>query len=433
MAFLQLSAREAGSELLKVLIVGGGAREHALAWKTAQSRHCPELLIAPGNAGTADLGRNIEIDAEDIDGLLELALREAVDLTIVGPEGPLAAGLVDRFNACSLPVFGPTKAAARIESSKAFAKMVMTEAGVPTSRADVYTDLESAILHIETSDPPFVVKADGLAAGKGVLIAQDRESAREALHSMFVDRAFGSAGNTVLVEEWMEGREVSVFAFLDGEYVSELTVACDYKRVYDNDIGPNTGGMGSYSPPPFWDAELEESVRTRILLPVAKEMADMGCPFRGILYGGIMLTDQGPRVFEFNCRMGDPEAQVVLPRLKSDLLDVVFAAINGHLSECSVEWSPDPWVGIVMASEGYPAAYETGVDVSRLPSNTNDSVIFHAGTRIHDGSTVTSGGRVLTATARGSDIADARRRAYKVANEVEFANAYFRTDIAASI
>ena len=418
---------------MKVLIVGGGAREHAIAWKAASSHHSPELLIAPGNAGTAELGRNVEVDAEDVDGLLELALAESVDLTIVGPEGPLAAGLVDRFEACSLSVFGPTKAAARIESSKAFAKEVMKAADVPTSDATVHRDIESAITHVYASDPPFVVKADGLAAGKGVLIADDRESARGALHSMFVERTFGSAGNTVLVEECMEGQEISVFAFLDGEHVSELAVACDYKRIYDDDLGPNTGGMGSYSPPPFWDAELEETVRSRILQPVAKQMVDMGCPFRGILYGGIMLTEQGPRVFEFNCRMGDPEAQVVLPRLKTDLLDIVLATVDGRLSECCVEWSNDPWVGVVMASEGYPGAYETGVDVTRLPTDTDDNIVFHAGTRIHEGKTLTSGGRVLTASARGADIADARRKAYETVDEIEFANSYFRTDIAASI
>ncbi len=418
---------------LKVLIIGNGAREHAIAWKAASSHHSPKLLIAPGNAGTAELGRNVEIDAEDVEGLLELALREAVDLTIVGPEAPLAAGLVDRFDASALPVFGPTKAAARIESSKAFAKQVMSAAGVPTASATVYTDFESAAGHIRASDPPFVVKADGLAAGKGVLIAHDRESAHDALRSMFIDRAFGDAGNAVLVEEWMEGQEISVFAFLDGEYVSELTVACDYKRIFDNDLGPNTGGMGCYSPPPLWDDDLEETVRSQIMQPVADQMVKLGCPFRGILYGGIMITEQGPRVFEFNCRMGDPEAQVVLPRLKTDLLDIVLATINGSLSECRIEWSPDPWVGVVLASEGYPGGYETGLDVSRVPPNTEDSVVFHAGTRVHEGKTITSGGRVLTATARGDDISDARRRAYQLADEIEFANSYYRTDIAASI
>ena len=418
---------------MKVLIIGNGAREHALAWKAASSYHSPDLFIAPGNAGTADLGQNIAIEAEDIEGLLEFAVGESIDLTIVGPEGPLAGGIVDRFNACSMPVFGPTKMAARIESSKAFAKKVMRVADVPTARASVYTDYESAVGHIYSTEPPFVVKADGLAAGKGVLIAHDQESARNAAHSMFVDRAFGAAGRTVLIEEWMEGQEVSVFAFVDGEYVSELAVACDYKRVFDNDLGPNTGGMGSYSPPPFWDEDLDETIRSKIVQPVASQMASIGCPFRGILYGGIMLTQDGPRVFEFNCRMGDPEAQVVFPRLETDLLDIVLATLDGRLPECRVEWSPDPWVGVVLASEGYPGTYETGMTISGIPLNTDDKVIFHAGTSIHDGKTVTSGGRVLTAAARGIDIADARRRAYDVANEIEFANAYFRTDIAASI
>ena len=418
---------------MKVLIVGGGAREHALTWKAAQSRHSLELLIAPGNAGTAELGQNIDIDAEDIDGLLDFALKESIDLTMVGPEVPLSEGLVDRFNELALPIFGPTKAAARIESSKAFAKEVMGAAGVPTAQASVFKDYKSALGHINSAEPPFVVKADGLAAGKGVVIAQDKESAREAAYSMFVEGAFGAAGSTVLIEECMQGQEISVFAFLDGEYVSELAVACDYKRIFDNDLGANTGGMGSYSPSPFWDSDLEDRVRSEIMEPVAKQMTQLGCPFRGILYGGIMITEQGPRVFEFNCRMGDPEAQVVLPRLKTDLLDIAVATTEGRLSECNVEWSHDSWVGVVMASQGYPDSYETGVEITGIPANTRDSIVFHAGTRLQEEKTVTSGGRVLTAAARGTNISDARRRAYDLAGEIKFANAYYRTDIAASI
>ena len=418
---------------MRVLIVGGGAREHALTWKAACSRHTPELFIAPGNAGTATLGQNIDIDAEDIDGLLDFARGETVDLTIVGPEVPLADGLVDRFSEHSLPIFGPTSAAARIESSKSFAKVVMQAAGVPTAHASAFTDYESAVGHIRVTTPPYVVKADGLAAGKGVVMAHDQESAREAAHSMFVDRAFGAAGSTVLIEEWMQGQEISVFAFLDGEYVSEVAVACDYKRIYDGDLGPNTGGMGSYSPPPFWDCELEAEVRSEIMEPVARQMAEMGCPFRGILYGGIMITDEGPRVFEFNCRMGDPEAQVVIPRLKTDLLDIALATVEGRLSQFRVEWSSDSWVGVVMASEGYPGSYDTGHEISGIPEITDDRVVFHAGSRVENEKTVTSGGRVLTAAARGTDISDARQRAYQLAGEIEFANAYYRTDIAASI
>jgi len=418
---------------VRVLIVGNGAREHALTWKAASSHHSPELLIAPGNAGTAELGENVDVDAEDVEGLLELAVREAVDLTIVGPEVPLSEGIVDRFSEQPLPVFGPTKAAARIESSKAFAKEVMHAAGVPTAIASVFGDYESAVGHILSAEPPLVVKADGLAAGKGVVIAHDQESAREAAHSMFIERSFGDAGGTVLIEEWMQGQEISVFAFVDGEYVSELAVACDYKRIYDDDLGPNTGGMGSYSPPPFWDSELEDSVRSEIMEPVARRMTEMGCPFRGILYGGIMITDVGPRVFEFNCRMGDPEAQVVIPRLKSDLLDIALATVEGRLSQFKVEWATDPWVGVVMASEGYPGPYETGHEVTGFPANTDENIVFHAGTRIENDRILTSGGRVLTATARGSSISDARLRAYELAGEIEFSNAYYRRDIAASI
>ena len=418
---------------MKVLIVGGGAREHALTWKAASSHHTPELFIAPGNAGTYELGQNVDIDAEDVDGLLEFARKESIDLTIVGPEVPLSEGLVDRFSEHSLPIFGPTKAAARIESSKAFAKEVMEAAGVPTAHARVFTDYESAVGHISSVDPPFVVKADGLAAGKGVVIAHDHEAAREAAHTMFLDRAFGAAGSTVLIEEWMQGQEISVFAFLDGEYVSELAVACDYKRIFDDDLGPNTGGMGSYSPPPFWDSELEDRVRSEIMEPVARQMTELGCPFTGILYGGIMVTDQGPRVFEFNCRMGDPEAQVVIPRLKTDLLDIALATVEGRLSEFKIEWSTDSWVGVVMASEGYPGSYETDIEITGIPASTDESIVFHAGTRLQEKKTVTSGGRVLTAAARGTDILDARRRAYELAGEIEFSNAYFRTDIAASI
>ena len=418
---------------MRVLIVGGGAREHALTWKAASSHHSPELFIAPGNAGTAELGQNIDIEAEDIDGLLSFARAETVDLTIVGPEVPLAEGLVDRFVEHSLPIFGPTRAAARIESSKAFAKEVMRAAAVPTAKASVFTDYESAVVHISTLAPPFVVKADGLAAGKGVVIAHDQESAREAAHSMFVDRSFGAAGSTVLIEEWMQGQEISVFAFLDSEYVSEVAVACDYKRIFDNDLGPNTGGMGSYSPPPFWDAELEGRIRSEIMEPVARQMSEMGCPFRGILYAGVMVTDEGPRVFEFNCRMGDPEAQVVIPRLKTDLLDIALATVEGRLSQFKVEWATDSWVGVVMASDGYPGSYETGHEITGIPETSDDFIVFHAGTRIENEKTVTSGGRVLTAAARGTDISDARLRAYDLAGEIEFANSYYRTDIAASI
>ena len=419
---------------MKVLIIGGGAREHAIAWRVFTSNPKREILAAPGNAGTSALGTNVDVDAEDVDGLLSLAQNRRVDLTIVGPEAPLAAGVADRFADAGLRVFGPTAAAARIESSKAFAKEVMTSAGVPTSRARVFSDLADALAYVRTAEPPFVVKADGLAAGKGVAMATTRADAENALRSMIERRDFGSAGDTVLIEEWMVGREISVFAFVDGCFVSEIAVACDYKRIGDGDRGPNTGGMGSFSPPPFWSAELETSVRADILEPTARRMAEMGCPFRGVLYAGIMLTADGPKVFEFNCRLGDPEAQVILPRLETDFAEIALAASEGRLAEFPVRWSNESWVGVVLASEGYPGAYETGFEIVGLPRPSTERVVFHAGTRtVGGGKIVTAGGRVATAAARGDTIEEARQEAYKLAREIEFANAYYRKDIAAGV
>ena len=426
--------------VMTVLIVGEGAREHAIAWKIASSPRKPRILTAPGNAGTAQLGANFDVSAGDIDGLIALAQEESVDLTIVGPEVPLAAGIVDRFQEEGLRVFGPTRAAARIESSKSFAKDVMDAANVPTARAEVFHNLASAIEYVESATPPFVVKADGLAAGKGVIMSATAGEAVIALNSMFVSRDFGSAGDTVLVEEWLQGQEVSVFAFVDGPYVSEMTAACDYKRAKDGDLGLNTGGMGSYSPPPFWDEELDNRVRTEIMEPVAKRMADLGCPFRGILYAGLMITEDGPKVIEFNCRMGDPEAQVVIPRLKSDLVELAWRAAEGNLSERKVEWSDDSWVGVVLASDGYPGRYETGFEIDGLPEDSEECIVFHAGTILdkvlepdQNAKILTSGGRVLTVSSRGDTVAEARRSAYDGAKNVLFGNVYYRRDIAAGV
>ena len=425
---------------MNVLIVGNGAREHAIGWKIASSPHKPRILTAPGNAGTAQLGTNFDVAAEDIDGLIQLAKDESVDLTIVGPEVPLAAGVVDRFKEESLRIFGPTKAAARIESSKSFAKSVMTSAKVPTANAKVFRDAGSAIEYVQTEEPPFVVKADGLAAGKGVIMSASRGEAIAALDSMFVSRNFGDAGDTVLIEEWLRGQEVSVFAFVDGPYVSEMVSACDYKRAQDDDLGPNTGGMGSYSPPPFWDEGLDARVRAEIMEPVAVRMVEMGCPFQGILYAGLMITEDGPKVIEFNCRMGDPEAQVVIPRLKSDLLELALCAVEGNLSEQTVEWSDDSWVGVVLASDGYPGEYETGFEVSGLPAYSDECVVFHAGTSINEkletnqnAKIVTSGGRVMTVASRGDTISDARRSAYESVDVIQFGNVYYRRDIGAGV
>ena len=421
---------------MKVLVVGSGAREHAIAWKLTSSRHSPDILAAPGNAGTASLGANHDVDAEDIDGLVRLALEESVDMTIVGPEAPLDAGIVDRFEHHGLKAFGPSKAAARIESSKAFAKQIMAASGIPTARADVFSAHGEALEHVRIAQPPYVIKADGLAAGKGVIMAPTRQDAESALESLFLERTVGVAGDTVLVEEWLDGTELSVFAFVDGDFVSQMAAACDYKRAFDGDQGPNTGGMGSYSPPAFWDEELEAVVRATIMEPLAAQMVKTGCPYKGALYAGLMLTADGPKVLEFNCRLGDPETQVVLPRLRSDLLDIAFSTVNGCLRDQCVEWSADPWVGVVLASGGYPGDYEVDEEVSGLQDESDDVVVFHAGTRqcLSNGKNVvkTSGGRVLTAAATGSTMADARRRAYDTAKSITFRNVFFRHDIAAN-
>ncbi|MXX52839.1 MAG: phosphoribosylamine--glycine ligase [Dehalococcoidia bacterium] len=425
---------------MKVLIVGEGSREHAIAWKIASSPHKPRIMTAPGNAGTAQLGDNFDVPAGDIEGLIELAKEESADLTFIGPEVPLAAGIVDRFHEEGLRVFGPTKAAARIEASKSFAKDVMAAANVPTAEAEVFHSAGAAIGYVESATPPFVVKADGLAAGKGVIMSETPEEAVGAINSMFVSRDFGSAGDKVLIEQWLRGQEVSVFAFVDGPYVSEMTAACDYKRARDGDLGLNTGGMGSYSPPPFWDDELDARVRAEIVEPVAAQMAEMGCPFQGILYAGLMITEDGPKVIEFNCRMGDPEAQVVIPRLMSDLLELALCTVEGTLSEQKVEWSDDSWVGVVLASDGYPGGYETGFEVSGLPEDSDESVVFHAGTKLcevletdQNTKITTSGGRVLTVASRGDTVADARCSAYQAVSGIQFGNVYYRRDIGAGV
>ena len=418
---------------MKVLVIGKGGREHAIAWKLSQSARISQLLCAPGNAGTAKIASNVPIPETDVDGLLSFATQHGIDFTVVGPEAPLAEGIVDTFQAAGLSIFGPTQAAARIESSKSFAKDLMARAGVPTARAEVFHHFDSARQYVESLSPPVVIKADGLAAGKGVVVAETTKRAVSALREQMVDRAFGEAGETVLVEEHLQGPELSVFSFVDGKRLSPLIAAVDYKRVGDGDTGPNTGGMGAYSPPlgVLWNHEVERSARTEIMEPVVAALAAEGCPYVGILYAGLMLTRDGLKVIEFNCRFGDPEAQVILPRIETDLLDLMLATVAGNVDDAKLRVSPEPCVGVVVASGGYPDAYQTGFPVAGLEDTQNEVTVFHAGTKLDDNEeTVTDGGRVLTVSGSGATHKDARLRAYTAAGRTTFDGSFFRGDIA---
>ena len=418
---------------MKVLVIGKGGREHAIAWKLSQSARISQLLCAPGNAGTSKIASNVPIPETDVDGLLSFATQHGIDFTVVGPEAPLAEGIVDTFQEASLSIFGPTQAAARIESSKSFAKDLMARAGVPTARAEVFHHFDSARQYVESLSPPVVIKADGLAAGKGVVVAETTEQALSALRAQMVERAYGSAGETVLVEERLQGPELSVFAFVDGKRLSPLIAAVDYKRVGDGDTGPNTGGMGAYSPPlgVLWNHEVERSARTEIMEPVVAALAAEGCPYVGILYAGLMLTRDGLKVIEFNCRLGDPEAQVVLPRIETDLLDLMQATVAGNVDDAKLRVSPQPCVGVVVASGGYPDAYQTGFPVAGLEDTLDEVTVFHAGTKLDDNEeTVTDGGRVLTVSGSGATHKDARLRAYTAVERTTFDGSFFRGDIA---
>ena len=423
---------------MNVLLVGSGAREHAIAWKLRQSPRLSRLYAAPGNAGTAVIAENLSISATDLKGLARAARERSIDVTLVGPEAPLAEGIVDLFQSEGLAIFGPTQAAARIESSKAFAKGLMQRYHIPTAKAAAFSSYEAARQEVLNQEMPLVVKADGLTAGKGVTICASQEEALKALHECMEARVFGEAGDLVLIEECLQGREVSVFAFSDGKSLSSLVAACDYKRVGDGDQGPNTGGMGSYSPPEFWGRDLEEQVRKNIMELVVEALVREGCPYQGVLYAGLMVTEGGPQVLEFNCRLGDPETQVLLPRLKTDFLEVALAVVEGNLGKMAVEWSEEACVGVVMASGGYPGDYRRGLPIEGLESLDRDVVVFHAGTKAvsaGDGGVVqvvTDGGRVLTVAARGDTLEPARERVYGSIGRIRFEGAHYRRDIAAS-
>jgi phosphoribosylamine--glycine ligase len=417
---------------LKILVIGGGAREHALAWKIAQSPRTTDLFVAPGNAGTAAVARNLNISARDIDSLTKIAQELSIDLTVVGPEAPLAAGIVDRFQKLGIPIFGPTKAAAQIESSKVFARDLMKKYGVPSANGTTFSSYLEAKKYIESRPTPMVVKADGLAAGKGVTVAASKDDALNFLSEIMEKKIFGQAGEKVIIEECLTGKEVSLLAFTDGKTVLPMVPACDYKRIFDDDRGPNTGGMGSYSPPGFFDAKITELVTKDILQPAVRGMAEEGMPYKGVLYTGLMLTSAGPKVLEFNARFGDPETQAILPRLKTDLVDILLAVVDNKLKPVTIQWEKDSCVGVVMASGGYPGGYKTGFEITGLDKLDNDVLAFHAGTKVGaDAKVCTDGGRVLTVTATGKDMAEARAKVYSNLPRIHFAGCHYRTDIAA--
>ena len=424
---------------MNVLIVGSGAREHALAWRINRSPKVGGLWVANGNAGTSHVASNLDVNPDDMQGLLEAANSLSIDLVVVGPELPLAMGLVDQLSSQGVAAFGPTQAAAQIETSKSFALAVMRDAGVPCPDFHVFREEQDALAFLKMHSGPTVIKADGLAAGKGVALCSTPEEAAAAVRACMSDRIFGTAGETVVIEEMLDGPEVSVFAFSDGTHISTLAAACDYKRLENGDGGPNTGGMGSFAPPYFWTNSLASEVERTVMRPVIQAMARRGTPYRGILYAGIMLTKDGPKVLEFNCRMGDPEAQVLLPLLVTDPLDVMQACVESRLDQVEVEWDSLSYVGIVMASKGYPSIYETGFEITGLDSPNGDSldtstIVFHAATQSpDDGSTgrlVTSGGRVLTVVGWGNSLVQARSKAYDRVREIRFDGAQYRTDIA---
>jgi phosphoribosylamine---glycine ligase len=416
-------------------VVGGGGREHALAWKLAQSSLVEDLLAGPGNAGIEEVARCFPVNAEDVAGIVELAEREDADLTVVGPEAPLVQGLVDALKGRGRRAFGPSAAGSRIEGSKVWAKELCLRHGIPTGRAEIVDDVTRAVMFLDAFDPPYVVKADGLAAGKGVVVTESHEEAVLALQAALVDRTFGAAGDRVLIEEHLDGREVSALALTDGETVIPLVLAQDFKRVGDGDAGPNTGGMGAYSPVPFVDPDLEERIRTDILEPTVRAMAQEGIAYRGVLYAGLMITDEGPWVLEFNARFGDPETQAILPRLRSGLAEAVLAVAEGRLAGTPLDWSPDGCVTVVLASGGYPGPYETGFPVTGLESATKlpGVTVFHAGTARRDGKVVTAGGRVLAVSAVGKDLAAARERAYEACAIIGFEGKHHRSDIALEV
>jgi phosphoribosylamine--glycine ligase len=418
---------------MRVLVVGAGGREHALCWRLSQSASVDRLYAAPGNAGIGEVATPAPVSAADIPGLVEFAERESIDLTVVGPEAPLVAGLVDEMEARGMPVFGPTREGARLEGSKVWARDLCDRHGIPAPRSRAFDDLDAAMAYLSELQAPFVVKADGIAAGKGVVVAEDESAARSALEAALVRRVFGEAGQRVLIEEYVEGVEVSAMALTDGTHVVPLALARDHKRALEDDRGPNTGGMGAFSPVPTPGGASEREVAESILHSTVKALESEGVRYRGVVFAGLMLSKEGPKVLEFNCRFGDPEAQVVLPRLVANFPELLLACIEGNLSHYQVSWTPEACVGVVLASGGYPGPVQTGLPISGLEDAgaVPGVQVFHAGTVARDGRVMTAGGRVLTVTAMGRDHQEARSRAYEACSLIHFDGMTYRRDIAA--
>ena len=420
---------------MKVLIVGGGGREHAIATAVARSEKVDKIYCAPGNAGIASVAECVPIGVMEFDALADLAVEKKIDLAIIGPDDPLVGGIVDVFTKRGIRTFGPAGNAAILEGSKAFSKDLMKNYGIPTAAYETFDDPEAALSYLESAKMPIVLKADGLALGKGVLICNTLEEAREGISTIMIDKKFGKSGSKVVIEEFMTGREVSVLSFVDGKTIKTMSSAQDHKRAKDNDEGLNTGGMGNFSPSPFYTKEVDEFCQKHIYQATVDAMASEGRPFCGVIFFGLMLTEDGPKVLEFNARFGDPEAQVVLPRLQNDITDVMNACIDGKLSDIDLKFSDQAAVCVVLASDGYPEHYEKGFPITGFEAfhGKSDYFCFHAGTKFDGDSTVTNGGRVLGITALGADVPEARKKAYEATEWISFANKYMRTDIAASV
>ena len=414
---------------MRVLVIGSGGREHALAWKIAQSPLVKKVFCAPGNAGTANVAENIDIPSDNVDALLQFATVTGIGLTVVGPEQPLVKGLVDSFEESGLRVFGPSQRAAEIEGSKVFCKNLMKKYGIPTARYESFDSPDQVKLFTK-EDEPVVVKASGLAAGKGVILCSNAEEARSAVQSIMQEKAFGNAGDQVVVEEFLTGQEVSLLAFTDGKTVLPLDSAQDHKAAFDGDKGPNTGGMGAYSPALVFTEELKQQVIDEIMIPTVRAMAKEGRYYRGILYAGLMLTESGPKVLEFNARFGDPETQPIMMRIKNDIVPIFEACIDGTLAKQSLQWRQEPTICVVMAAKGYPSSYEKGKEISGLNSDEHrQAVVFHAGTKLENGKVLTNGGRVLGVTALGSDINQAIKNAYSAVDKIKWDGVHYRKDI----